>query len=115
MPKSKRNKVIPLSKVSKKGPSDRKVKLVARIHKLLKDYKYCYAFTYKNMTHMGMDALKGYFNDSIFIVGKNKVIQVALGKPDDKEPKENSSKLSEFLKGNCGLFFSNKEPDDIIE
>ncbi len=52
MPKSKRNKVVPLSKVQKKGVNDKKVKLVKRIHKQLKDYKYSYVFTYKNMTSM---------------------------------------------------------------
>lgn len=115
MPKSKRNRVVPLSKVAKKGFNDRKAKLFTRIHKYLKEYKYCFAFTYKNMTNMSMNALKEYFKDSIFIVGKNKVIQVALGKDsENKEPKENSSQLSPFLKGNCGLFFTNKDPDDII-
>ena len=115
MPTSKRNRVVPLSKVAKKGFNDRKTKLFTRIHKYLKEYKYCFAFSYKNMTNMSMNALKEYFSDSIFIVGKNKVIQVALGKPDEDEPKENSSKLSPYLKGNCGLFFTNKDPDDIIQ
>lgn len=115
MPTSKRNRVVPLSKVAKKGFNDRKAKLFTRIHKYLKEYKYCFAFSYKNMTNMSMNALKDYFKDSIFIVGKNKVIQVALGKDgENKEPKENSSQLSPFLKGNCGLFFTNKDPDDII-
>ena len=115
MPTSKRNRVVPLSKVAKKGFNDRKAKLFTRIHKYLKEYKYCFAFSYKNMTNMSMNALKDYFKDSIFIVGNNKVIQVALGKDgENKEPKENSSQLSPFLKGNCGLFFTNKDPDDII-
>ena len=115
MPTSKRNRVVPLSKVAKKGFNDRKAKLFTRIHKYLKEYKYCFAFSYKNMTNMSMNAIKDYFKDSIFIVGKNKVIQVALGKDgENKEPKENSSQLSPFLKGNCGLFFTNKDPDDII-
>ena len=116
MPKSKRNKVIPLSKVTKKtGITDKKEKLVNRVHKYLKQYKYCYAFTYKNMTNLSMNALKDYFKDSIFMIGKNKVIQVGLGRDETEEKKEGSSKLNQFLKGNCGLFFSDKDPDDIIE
>ena len=116
MPKSKRNKVIPLSKVTKKtGITDKKEKLVNRVHKYLKQYKYCYAFTYKNMTNLSMNSLKDYFKDSIFMIGKNKVIQVALGRDETEEKKEGSSKLNKFLKGNCGLFFSDKDPDDIIE
>lgn len=114
MPKSKRNKVVPLSKVTKKGFTDKKIKLIKRIHKYLKDYKYCYVFKYKNMTTMPMNELKNYFSDSIFLIGKNKVMQVALGKNSEEEIKENSTKLEKYLKGNCGLFFSNEEPDKII-
>ena len=58
MPKSKRNRVIPLSKVTKKGPGEKKERQVKNIHKYLKQYKYCYAFTYKNMTNLSMNALK---------------------------------------------------------
>ena len=93
MPKTKRNKVVPLSKVTKKGFTDKKIKLIKRIHKYLKDYKYCYVFKYKNMTTMPMNELKNYFSDSIFLIGKNKVMQVALGKNSEEETKENSTKL----------------------
>ena len=114
MPKSKRNKVIPLSKVTKKGPGEKKERQVKNIHKYLKQYKYCYAFTYKNMTNISMNALKEYYKDSIFMIGKNHVMQVGLGKTDEEESKEGSSNLNKYLKGNCGLLFTDKEPDDII-
>ena len=104
MPKSKRNRVVPLSRVTKKGPGEKKERQVKNIHKYLKQYKYCYAFTYKNMTNIAMNSLKEYFNDSIFMIGKN----------EEEESKEGSSKLNKYLKGNCGLFFTDKEPDDII-
>ena len=114
MPKSKRNRVVPLSRVTKKGPGEKKERQVKNIHKYLKQYKYCYAFTYKNMTNIAMNSLKEYFNDSIFMIGKNHVMQVGLGKNEEEESKEGSSKLNKYLKGNCGLFFTDKEPDDII-
>ena len=66
------------------------------------------------MTNLAMNALKEYFKDSIFMIGKNHVMQVALGKTEEEEKKEGSSKLNKYLKGNCGLFFTDKEPDDII-
>ena len=114
MPKSKRNRVVPLSRVTKKGPGEKKERQVKNIHKYLKQYKYCFAFNYKNMTNIAMNALKEYFNDSIFMIGKNHVMQVGLGKTEKEETKEGSSKLNLYLKGNCGLFFTNKEPDEII-
>ena len=102
MPKSKRNRVVPLNKVaSKKGISDRKVKLVSKVEKHLKEYSYCFVFTYKNMTNMSMQALKDYFNDSIFVLGKNRVEQKAL----EENKKPNSSKLFIFVLSYIYSFF----------
>ena len=42
-------------------------------------------------------------------------MQVALGKKSEKEMKENSKQFEKYLKGNCGLFFSNESPDKIID
>jgi mRNA turnover protein 4 len=109
MPKSKRNRVIPLSKVTKKDFNDKKIKLVSRIEKYLSKYKFCYFFSYKNMTNLAMQSLKEYFSTSVFIVGKNKVMNVAFKLHNNKYNIEN------YLKGNCGLFFSDIEPDEIIE
>ena len=114
MPKSKRNRVVPLSKVTKKGPGEKKERQVKNIHKYLKQYKYCYAFTYKNMTNIAMNSLKEYLKDSVFMIGKNHVMQVGLGKTEEEESKQGSSNLNKYLKGNCGLFFTDKDPDDII-
>ena len=114
MPKSKRTRVVPLSKVTKKGPGEKKERQVKNIHKYLKQYKYCYAFVYKNMTNIAMISLKEYFKDSVFMIGKNHVMQIGLGKTEDDEIKRGSSKLNIFLKGNCGLFFTDKTPEEII-
>ena len=114
MPKSERNRVVPLSKVTKKSPGEKKERQVKNVHKYLKQYKYCYAFVYKNMTNIAMISLKEYFKDSVFMIGKNHVMQIGLGKTEDDEIKRGSSKLNIFLKGNCGLFFTDKTPEEII-
>jgi mRNA turnover protein 4 len=116
MAKSKRNKEVALTKVGKKNHvSDKKSIIVEKIQKYLNEYEYYYAFRYKNMTTMAMQSLRNYWNNDKFVIGKNKVIQVALGRTEEEEQKPNSHKLSAYLKGNCGLFFSNDEPDKIIE
>ncbi len=48
------------------------------------------------------------------MIGKNHVMQVGLGKTEEDETKEGSSKLNKYLKGNCGLLFTDKEPDEIL-
>lgn len=115
MAKSKRNKVVNLTKTKKTNLNDKKVQLVDKVHELMQEYQYIYSFTYKNMFTMAMQELRNYWNESKFLVGKNKVLQVALGRNEDESHNENSYKLSKYLRGNCGLFFSNEEPEKIIE
>ncbi len=117
MAKSKRNKVVPLTKVGKKDNiSTKKSQLVEKIESNLDEYDFCYVFKYKNMTTMPMQELRNYWSTSSkFVIGKNKVLQVALGKSEEDEPKLNSHQLSTYLKGNSGLFFSKKDPDLVLE
>lgn len=115
MAKSKRNKVVNLSKISKKNFSDKKVKMVTKIHKFLDEYTYCYAFHHKNMTTLPMAEVRNYWSNSVFLFGKNKVMQVALGKDESDEYKKNSSCLSEYLNSSCGLLFTNEEPEVVIK
>jgi len=117
MPKSKRNKIVPLSKVQKKNEniSSKKVELVDKVKNFLDDYQYCYVIKYKNMTNLPMQELRNYWKTSKFVVGKNKVLHVVLGKTEDDEYKLNTHKLTKFLKGNCGLIFSNEESDYVVE
>lgn len=116
MAKSKRNKVVPLTKVAKKENfGTKKSKLVESIESYLEEYEYCYVYKYKNMTTMPMQEIRNYWSDSKFVLGKNKVIQVALGRSEENEPKLNSHKLSKYLRGNSGLLFSNKDPDLVLE
>jgi hypothetical protein len=51
------------------------------------------------MTTVPMQEVRNYWSSSKFIIGKNKVLQVALGKSEDDEPKLNSHKLASYLKG----------------
>ena len=116
MAKSKRNKVVSLTKTKKTNVSDKKLDLVEKIQKYLNKYKYCYVFSSKNMTTMPMQELRNYWSDSSkFIVGKNKVLQIALGRNEEEAFKKNSDKLSKYLVSSCGLFFSDKEPEHIVE
>lgn len=117
MAKSKRNRVVPLTKVAKKNDnlSFKKVQIINKIHKYLDEYEYCYVFHYKNMTTVPMQELRNYWSNSKFVIGKNKVLQVALGKSEDDEQKLNAHKLSTLLKGNCGLFFSDDNPELVLE
>ena len=94
MPKSKRNKVIPLTKTKKTIDKDRKVDLVDKVHNYLDEFSFVYVFRYKNMTNLPMQELRNYWKDSKFVIGKNKVLHIALGKSEDTSYKTNSYLVS---------------------
>jgi len=74
MPKSKRNKVIALTKVKKKGRSG-KEDLVEKIQEALDEYKYNYVASFENMRAGPFKQLAHNMRkDSKFFLGKNKVI-----------------------------------------
>ena len=51
--------------------------------------------------------------DSKFFIGKNKVIQVALGRSPEEETADNSHQLSKYLRGQVCLLFTNKTEKDV--
>lgn len=120
MAKSKRNRVVALTKTKKTQLLDKKGQFINKIHDLVKKYKYTYSFSFKNMTTLAMQSLRQYFREdendgSVFLLGKSTVMQVALGKDEENEFTPNMHMLSETIKGNSGLFFSNKEPEEVIK
>ena len=71
MAKSKRNKIVSLTKTKKINVSDKKLDLVEKIQKYMDNYNYCYSFYYKNMTTMPMQELRNFFSDSKFRLVKD--------------------------------------------
>lgn len=52
---------------------------------------------------------------SRFFIGKNTVIAIGLGKTKEDEIQDDIHKISACLKGSCGLFFTNKPKNEVIE
>mmetsp|Transcript_11576 Transcript_11576/g.71202 ORF Transcript_11576/g.71202 Transcript_11576/m.71202 type:complete len:241 (-) Transcript_11576:2577-3299(-) len=113
MPKSKRNRVVTLAKVDKKG-RERKEGLVNSVGECLDQYKALYLFRYENMRNDKFKELREKCRDtSRFFLGSNKVLQIALGKSEAEEPRDNTHRVAERLKGFCGLFFTNMEQEEV--
>ena len=119
MAKSKRNRVVALTKTKKANLLDKKGQFIKKLQNLVKNNKYTYSFAYKNMTTLAMQGLRHYFKDdkseSIFLLGKSTVIQVGLGRNEEESIGPNYYKLCETIKGTSGLFFSEKSPESIIK
>ncbi len=52
-------------------------------------------------------------SDSKFFLGKNKVIQVALGKTPEDEHANNTSQVSKYLRGHVCLLATNKTQEEV--
>lgn len=50
-----------------------------------------------------------------FFFGKNKVMALGLGKTKETEGQNKLHKLTKHLVGQCGLLFTNKECDEVLE
>lgn len=59
--------------------------------------------------------VRQHWNSSRFFFGKNKVMQLALGKTPEEEQKENLHLVTQCLVGNCCLFFTNEEEGKVLE
>lgn len=67
MPKSKRAKVVHLTKVDKKG-KELTIKLFANVRECLDKYQFCFVFSVENMRNTYLKDVRSEFNDSRFVL-----------------------------------------------
>ena len=100
---------IHLTKVKKKG-KENKEKLVTRIQEALEeDYKYMYVLSYENMTTHPFAKIRKDFASSKFFMGKNKVMQLALGRTPEEEYKDHLCLLGRQIKQESCLLLTNED------
>ena len=112
MPLSKRNKVVALTNVKKKGRSA-KEEMVEAVQQAVGAYKKCYVLSFENMRTGPFKAIQNSMRDSKFFIGKNKVMQVALGRSPEEETADNAHVLSKYLRGQVCLLFTNKTDKEL--
>jgi len=112
MPKSKRARVVHLTKVDKKG-KELTIKLFANVRESLDNYQYCWVFSVENMRNTYLKSVRSEFSDSRLFFGKTKVMAKALGQTPADEHLPSTHLLSAHLVGNVGLLFTNRAPDEI--
>ncbi|KAJ8069337.1 hypothetical protein OCU04_002992 [Sclerotinia nivalis] len=113
MPKSKRARVVHLTKVDKKG-KELSLKLFANVRESLDTYQHCFVFSVENMRNTYLKDVRNELTDCRLFFGKTKVMSKALGSDPSSEYQPNTSLLSPHLVGNVGLLFTNREPSSII-
>ena len=112
MPKSKRNKVVTLTK-SKKVDREQKGQLVEDIRACASEYSTCFVFTYANMRTNKMDGLRAKFRSGRFFLGRNKVMGLAIGRTPETECMDDIHRVTPYLRQSCGLFFTNDPAEHV--
>eukprot|EP01137_Pigoraptor_chileana_P007624 Opistho-2@53448 len=114
MPKSKRNRVVAMTRAARKGRGAKET-LVEDIQSSVETYTWVYVFSVRNMRNSKLKDVREQWKDSRFFLGKNKVMAVALGRTPEDEHAPNLHKLSERVVGNVGLLFTNRSRDEVKE
>eukprot|EP01094_Clydonella_sp_ATCC50884_P010162 TRINITY_DN1973_c0_g1_i1.p1 TRINITY_DN1973_c0_g1~~TRINITY_DN1973_c0_g1_i1.p1 ORF type:complete len:223 (+),score=54.67 TRINITY_DN1973_c0_g1_i1:113-781(+) len=114
MPKSKRAKIVSLTKTPKRR-QERKGELVLEVQKAAREYKHIWVIHHHGVGNITMKEVRRRWGTSRFFLGKNKVMAVALGRDEESELLEGVSKLSERISGQCALLFTDQEPQEVEE
>jgi mRNA turnover protein 4 len=102
MPKSKRDKVISLTKVKKKT-KDAKSELVDKIQEAVTASKYVYVLEVENERNDLLKLCRAALRPGTIFCGKNKVMQLALGLTPQSEYEDNIRLISKEIAGACAL------------
>eukprot|EP00211_Chloroparvula_japonica_P014742 CAMPEP_0119133226 /NCGR_PEP_ID=MMETSP1310-20130426/13263_1 /TAXON_ID=464262 /ORGANISM="Genus nov. species nov., Strain RCC2339" /LENGTH=224 /DNA_ID=CAMNT_0007123913 /DNA_START=150 /DNA_END=824 /DNA_ORIENTATION=- len=115
MPKSKRNRKVTLSQVSKKPAMEKKQNLFNSVRDSMDKFENVFVFTTKNMRNSPLKELRTSWGGSRFYIGKNKVLQRAVGRTEAEEYSPGSHKLAEHLVGpDMGLLFTNQSAKEVM-
>ena len=122
MPKSKRSQRVTISKSSKKLKQNRglelKQDLVKKIRCRLDQCSNVFLLRVYNERTEKLQIVRNHFprcESSFFFFGKNRVMQLALGRTPTTEYFPSLAKLSSQLVGKTGLMISNRSKEEIIQ
>lgn len=110
---------VALTKTEKRSTRDHKSALIQEVRKAVDEHESLYVFTYENMRSAKFKNIRMHFRDekikSRIFLGKNKLLQIALGRTSEEEYADNLRNISKLLVGgSVGLLFSS-QPASVVE
>ena len=108
MPKSKRTKLISLTRTQPKTRSS-KTKLLLKLQRNLQKYSRIGIISYHNLNSSGQFALRKWLGSlSNLVFGKKTILKLALNSLEDSPDFKNITMLSDFIEGShVAMVFSN--------
>ncbi|TFK74829.1 hypothetical protein BDN72DRAFT_832941 [Pluteus cervinus] len=115
MPKSRRSKLVSLTKVAKKT-REHKGALMQELQVNADKWKYCWIFEVGSMRNAHLKTVRKLWKDSARIFfGKSAVMAKALGLTPEEERKPGLHRLAKQIRGQVGILFTDTEPQETIE
>ncbi|EMD40105.1 hypothetical protein CERSUDRAFT_132940 [Gelatoporia subvermispora B] len=115
MPKSKRAKLVSLTKVSKKT-REHKNALLNEVQENADKWQYCWLFAVGNMRNAHLKTVRKLWKDSARIFfGRGAVMAKALGTTPEEEHRMGLHKLAKQIKGQVGLMFTDSPPQEVLD
>ena len=87
--------------------------MVETIKQAVDTYSRCFALSFENMRTGPFKKIQNTMRDSKFFIGKNKVMQVALGRSPEEESADNTHLLSKYMRGQVCMLFTNKTQKEV--
>jgi len=127
MPRSKRARLVPLTKVSKRATREHKSAFVNDVREAVDNHNSLFLFSYENMRSSKFKDVRMHFrskmdsmddNDSApsrIFLGKNKLLQIALGKNPEDEYADNLRHVSGQISENVGLLFTSRSKKSVVD
>eukprot|EP00548_Thalassiothrix_antarctica_P005001 CAMPEP_0194133124 /NCGR_PEP_ID=MMETSP0152-20130528/3417_1 /TAXON_ID=1049557 /ORGANISM="Thalassiothrix antarctica, Strain L6-D1" /LENGTH=230 /DNA_ID=CAMNT_0038828375 /DNA_START=118 /DNA_END=810 /DNA_ORIENTATION=- len=115
MPVSKRSRVIALTQTEKKT-RDHKTAYIQDVREAVNSHDCLYLFSYENMRSSKFKNVRVHFRDSDskkitpsrILLGKNKLLQIALGRTPEDEYSDNLRHVAKLITGSVGLLFTSQ-------
>ncbi|XP_017866178.1 PREDICTED: mRNA turnover protein 4 homolog [Drosophila arizonae] len=115
MPRSKRDKKVSLTKTDRKGLAW-KQRIIDDIRFCVEKYPNIFVFQVQNMrNNLLKDLRQEWKQNSRFIFGKNRIMQIGLGRTKAEEVEKGIHKLSKRLTGQVGLLFTEKSKEEVLK
>eukprot|EP00753_Platysulcus_tardus_P021995 PLAT919.1.p1 GENE.PLAT919.1~~PLAT919.1.p1 ORF type:complete len:252 (+),score=113.63 PLAT919.1:108-758(+) len=113
MPVSKRAKQVSLTRTVSKGRA-LKEDFMSRLREAVDEYDSVIVFHYSAFRTVLFKDVRIDWRDSRFFLGKNRLMQVALGRREEEEYMPGMARLTPFIRGDVGLLFTSRSRDDVI-
>ncbi|KAJ3335535.1 mRNA turnover 4 [Gonapodya sp. JEL0774] len=116
MPKSKRQKVVALTKTDKRVTRAAKEQLVEKVQQNLDAHRFLWIYSVDNMRNAYLKDIRAEWKTrGRFFWGRNRVMAKALGESPESEHAQNTNEIAQRLQGNVGLLFTNEPTETVIQ